>query len=138
LFAIVLAVVPPQLIGQPPHPAYPEGETRAARVLVAIEIDATGAVKTVTPMPPAQPPFDELAVNAARALRFIPATMNEKPIAVRIQFAFDFTPPERPRPVVGELTGSLRERGTRRKLSGIEIAIGEQTVYTDGDGRFFA
>ncbi|MFL5424753.1 MAG: hypothetical protein ACJ783_06940, partial [Myxococcales bacterium] len=42
------------------------------------------------------------------------------------------------KPRQGELVGTVRERGTRRKLSGIEITIGEGFVITDSEGRFAA
>src|SRR3954470_3347562 len=40
------------------------------------------------------------------------------------------------RPRQGELSGTLRERGTRRKLSGIEIDAGGVSAVTDAEGRF--
>ena len=134
LIALALAIVPPHLIGQPPRPAYPAGETRAVRVVLLLQIDSSGVVRDVSVVPPEQPPFDAVAIEAARAMRFVPATLDEKPVSVRVQYAIQFTPPERPR--VGVLAGSVRERGTRRKLSGIEIAAGEVTAITDRDGRF--
>jgi TonB family protein len=127
-------LVAPRLVGEAPRPAYPESETRAARVVLSLQVDAAGDVRAVDVVPPEQPPFDALAVDAARALQFVPATLHEKPVSVRIQYAFQFTPPFQPRE--GELTGSLRERGTRRKLSGIEIAVGDATAITDAEGRF--
>src|SRR4051794_29011977 len=42
------------------------------------------------------------------------------------------------KPRQGELVGTVRERGTRRKLSGIEITIGEGFVITDSEGGFAA
>jgi len=134
LIALFLAVVPPQLIGQAPRPGYPAGETRDARVVLTLQVDASGAVRDVSVVPPEQPPFDAPAIAAARGLMFSPATQDEKPVAVRIQYAFQFTAPAKPRE--GELAGTVRERGTRRKLSGVEIAVGDATVITDGDGRF--
>ena len=41
-----------------------------------------------------------------------------------------------PRPAEGDLVGSLRERGTRRKLLGIEITAGGISSITDREGRF--
>src|SRR5215468_6233912 len=104
LIALALAIVPPKLIGPPPQPAYPAGETRSARVVLVLQIDQTGAVRDVSVLPPEQAPFDGIAIDAARAMRFVPATIDEKPVAVRIQYAIQF---ERPRQ--GELVGSVRE-----------------------------
>src|SRR3954468_22510943 len=80
------ALVPPRLVGEVPQPGYPEGESRAARIVLSLQIDATGAVRAGEVVPPEQPPFDANAIAAARALQFVPATLQEKPIAVRIQY----------------------------------------------------
>src|SRR4051812_13797139 len=127
-------LVAPQLVGDPPRPAYPQSETRPARVVLSLQVDAAGGGRAVAVVPPGRPPFDALAGEAAGALQFVPATLHEKPVSVRIQSAFQFPPPSRPRE--GQLTGSLRERGSRRKLSGIEIAVGDATAITDAEGRF--
>src|SRR3954463_8387209 len=96
-------LVPPKLVGEAPRPGYPEGETRAARVVLALQIDATGAVRSVDVVPTEQPPFDANDITESRALQFVPATLNEKPFAVLIQYAFQFAAPSRPRQ--GDLTG---------------------------------
>ncbi|HUJ24714.1 MAG TPA: TonB-dependent receptor, partial [Myxococcales bacterium] len=64
-----------------------------------------------------------------------------KPVTVRMQYAVSFTPPPPPEPAAPRgqpvnFAGLVRERGTRRKLSGIEISAGEQTAITGKDGRF--
>src|SRR5262249_60404230 len=49
--------------------------------------------------------------------------------------------PEKPRVAPGEgkpgtPPGQVRERGTRRKLPGIEVLAGEISAFTDKEGRF--
>src|SRR3954462_9844274 len=68
-----------------------------------------------------------LAASAAPAEGIVPPQlMGEAPASSA----------EKPRQ--GELVGTVRERGTRRKLSGIEITIGEGFVITDSEGGFAA
>src|SRR3954463_5689507 len=68
-----------------------------------------------------------LAASAAPAEGIVPPQlMGEAPASA--------SSAEKPRQ--GELVGTVRERGTRRKLSGIEITIGEGFVITDSEGRF--
>src|SRR5207302_1206378 len=52
---------------------------------------------------------------------------------------FNFVPPASPREQTAapvNLTGLVRERGTRRKLSGIEVVAAGQAALTDAQGRF--
>jgi TonB family protein len=127
-------ISPPRLLAEPPRPGYPAGQTDAARVVLQLTVDATGEVREVEVVSPEHPPFDAVATAEARALRFAPATRDGKPIAVRIQYAFQFEPPAAA--PAGELSGTVRERGTRRKLSGIEVTIGDRAAVTDAQGRF--
>jgi TonB family protein len=119
---------------------YPQGSSGAARVVLEIDIDALGNVSAARVVSPPQPAFDEAALTAAHKLRFEPARQGDAPIAVRIQYAFNFVPAPTPPPRASELsvnlTGVVRERGTRRKLSGIEVAAAGQSALTDAQGRF--
>jgi TonB family protein len=139
-----LAQAPAQIT--PPRPLepvlaeYPQGSSGAARVVLEIDIDALGNVSAARVVSPPQPAFDEAALTAAHKLRFEPARQGDAPIAVRIQYAFNFVPAPTPPPRASELsvnlTGVVRERGTRRKLSGIEVAAAGQSALTDAQGRF--
>ena len=109
--------------------AYPPGAAGAARVVVKIDVDAQGAVTAAEVATTPQPGFDEAALEAARRLRFVPARRGEEAIPVRLQYAFNFVEPA---PQAGprvtaeapvNLAGVVRERGTRRKLSGIEVTV---------------
>jgi TonB family protein len=134
-------ITPPQLVGPPVEAEYPQGEAAGARVVLEIDVDAQGQVSAAKVVTPPQPRFDESALAAARRLRFEPARRGGEPVPVRIQFGFNFAPPPAP-PTASEepvnLSGTVRERGSRRRLSGIEVAIPEANLsaLTDAQGRF--
>src|SRR6266851_2000901 len=117
----------------------PPGAIGPARVLLQLDVDAQGLPQNLKILSPPQPGFDESALAAAQQLRFEPARRGATPIAVRIQYAFNFAPPPKPKAPVEKpvnLRGEVRERGTRRKLSGIEVTAGDQAALTGKDGRF--
>ncbi len=72
----------------------PEGvEPQAeAQVRLGVVIDETGAVTEVSVVESGGPAFDEAARAAARDLRFEPAREGDTPIAVEIEFVYDFEP----------------------------------------------
>src|SRR5437868_4940846 len=109
------AIVPPRPVGEPVAARYPPGTSGNARVVLQIDVDAQGNVAGAQVVSPPQSEFDESALEAARRLRFEPARQGDTPIAVRIQYAFNFVAPApvpaREAPV--SLSGVVRERGTR-------------------------
>ena len=129
---------PPHVAGDPVIADSPPGAEKAARVLLEIDIDTAGAVALARVVSAPQPGFDESALAAARRLHFEPARMGDKPVAVRLQYAFNFAAPALPlateEPV--NFAGLVRERGTRRKLAGVDVAIGALVATTDAQGRF--
>ncbi|MFN2548052.1 MAG: TonB-dependent receptor domain-containing protein [Myxococcales bacterium] len=134
------ALSPPRLL-EPVMADYPPGATTAARVLLQLDVDEKGLPQNVRVLSPPQPGFDESALAAARKLRFEPARRGDEPIAVRIQYAFNFAAPPKLKPIAAQetpvnLAGQVRERGTRRKLSGIEVLADDLSALTDKDGRF--
>ncbi|HEY6912496.1 MAG TPA: TonB family protein, partial [Myxococcales bacterium] len=132
------ALTPPKLIA-PAEPAYPQGATGSARVIVQLDIDEHGVPGNLVVQGAAQPGFDEAALAAAAKMRFEPARRGEKPIAVRIQSAFNFTPQPAAREQAAapvNFAGQIRERGSRRKLAGIEVSAAGRSGFTDKDGRF--
>jgi TonB family protein len=142
-------VVPPQLISEPAMAEYPPAEVakrRGARVVLELDVDAQGLVAAARPLTPPQPGFDDAALLAARRLRFSPARIGAQAVAVRIQYAFNFVPPQAAGPEPGtaapgkpvSLRGTVRERGTRRRLAGIEVAAPGPGIstFTDASGRF--
>src|SRR5215468_1485694 len=88
-------LTPPRLL-EPVVADYPPGATTAARVLLQLDVDDKGLPQNVKVLSPPQPGFDESALAAAQKLRFDPARRGEQPIAVRIQYAFNFAAPEKP------------------------------------------
>ena len=124
---------------------YPE-EARASglegRVLLEVDISATGEVTRAVVTSPAGHGFDEAAVAAVRQFHFTPAEVDSKPAAVRISYAYDFVlaPVAQQLPKAGPVNfeGTVRERGTRRPLAGAEVTLPElrMSVTTDAGGAF--
>ena len=140
--AVQAEMTPPRPVGEPVIAEYPAGETRGARVVLELEVDARGQVSDARVVTPTQPRFDESALQAARRLRFEPARRGDEPVPVRMQFAFNFEAPAvpalpaEPQPI--NLSGTVRERGSRRRLSGIEVTVpaADLGTITDTQGRF--
>jgi len=133
-------LTPPRLVAEM-APVYPAGASGTARVVLQLDIDEHGNPGNLAVLGGPQPGFDEAALAAAAQLRFEPARRGDQPVSVRIQYAFNFVPPpsaapqrRADRPV--NLTGRIRERGTRRKLSGIEVTAGDRSAFSDQEGRF--
>jgi TonB family protein len=88
-------VVPPRLLSEPIVP-YPEGAQGDAVVVLTLTVNADGSVRTATASA-ANEPFSSVAVSAAQAFRFSPATRAGIPVAVVIHFELVFREP-RPEP----------------------------------------
>ncbi len=146
-----LPITPPALAGEMPQADYPQAalaERRAARVVLELDVTEQGLGQNAKVVSPPQPGFDESALAVVPKLRFTPATQTtaqgELPLAVRLQFAINFTPPpvaRAPEDAVQRpvnLAGQVRERGTRRRLGGLEVAVptAKLAAYTDAQGRF--
>ncbi|MBS2024668.1 MAG: TonB-dependent receptor [Deltaproteobacteria bacterium] len=138
-------LTPPSLAGPAIVPEYPAAATGTARVLVELTIDETGSVKDPAVASLPQPLFDEAALAHVAKLKFNPAHQGEQAIPVRIQYAINFVPPvtEAPKALAPSeqpvnLKGQVRERGTRRKLSGIELTVtgSDVSAVTDKEGHF--
>ena len=143
-------ITPPAIAGELPRAEYPPSalpQGNTARVVIELEVTAEGAAQAAKVVSPAQPGFDESALAMVPKLRFTPARQGELAIPVRIQFAVNFAPPamarsdEAPAAAVQKpvnLAGQVRERGTRRKLGGLEITVpgAELSTFTDSQGRF--
>jgi vitamin B12 transporter len=64
-----------------------------ARVVLALVIDAQGAVTEANVTEPAGYGFDEAALDAVRRFRFVPAKRAGQPMASRILYAYEFRLP---------------------------------------------
>jgi TonB family protein len=126
------------------YPPEAEAQKLEGRVVLSIDISATGEVTRAEVVEPAGHGFDEAALAAIRQFRFVPAELDGKPSAVRITYAYDFV--LRPAPAASQLTqkgpvnfsGRILERGNRTPLAGAEVALpalGTSTV-TDARGDF--
>jgi len=131
------------------YPPEAEAAKLEGKVLLEVDISATGEVTRAEVIEPAGHGFDEAAVAAVRQFHFVPAELDGKPAAVRIRYVYDFVlrpaPLEVPvaAPVATEggpvnLRGRVVERGTRRAVGGAEVAIPSlgRTAVTDVKGNF--
>jgi TonB family protein len=162
-------VTKPPVLLQAVAPDYPPAALAAgktAKVKVKIHIDATGVVTKVDVLEKVGDGFDEAAVAAAMQYVFEPAEIDGKPGAIAVETAINFVieqqeepepPPSaaRPGPPSAErtgppnhagsmaapvtLSGEVLERGTRRKLGGVIVAIVELGLdaVTGDDGTFY-
>ncbi|MBI5547163.1 MAG: TonB family protein [Deltaproteobacteria bacterium] len=140
---------PPELL-QESLALYPEAlkaEPIDGEAELELLVDETGAVSEVTLIRGVHPLFDAAALAAATGLRFRPATLEGKPVPVRMRFIYRFlapSPPSAPAasPRVAEarrslLSGVVRSRGNRNPISGASLASPEgSAVMTDPEGRF--
>ena len=77
----------------PVQPELPAGEERGATVVLAITIGVDGAVQDASVLQSGGPRFDAATLAAARRLVFTPAEVNGRPTAVKIRYAYTFSPP---------------------------------------------
>jgi len=128
-----------------PYPSAAKDAGLEATVGLVIEIDEAGAVMRAEVIRPAGHGFDEAALAAAEQLVFTPAENVDGPVAVAIEFDYRFvlgteTSENEIKEVPVNLSGVLREMGSRRPLAGITItgSLGEWsgTAVTEEDGQF--
>jgi TonB family protein len=109
------------------------------RVVLEVDISATGAVTRAAVTEPAGHGFDEAALAAVRQFHFTPAEVDGKPAAVRISYAYDFvlTKPAVETPQEGPVNyqGTVLERGTRRPVAGAQVAIPDIPLATTTDAK---
>ena len=126
------------------YPPEAEAQKVEGRVVLSIDISATGEVTRAEVVEPAGHGFDEAALAAVRQFRFTPAEVDGKPSPVRITYAYDFV--LRAAPAQAQVaqegpvnfSGRVLERGNRRPLAGAEVALPALglTTLTDPRGRF--
>ncbi|HET9158390.1 MAG TPA: TonB family protein, partial [Myxococcaceae bacterium] len=127
-----------------PYPPEAEAQKLEGRVILSIDISATGEVTRAEVVEPAGHGFDEAALAAIKQFRFTPAEMDGKPSPVRITYAYDFV--LRPAPAAAQVqqegpvnfTGRVLERGNRKPLAGAEVALPalSKSTVTDERGQF--
>src|SRR5262244_238719 len=102
---------PPQLerFVEAPYPPEAEAAKLEGKVLLEVDISATGDVTRAEVIEPAGHGFDEAAVTAVRQFHFTPAEVDGKPAAVRIRYVYDFV--LRPAPVEVPAAAPVAEEG---------------------------
>ncbi len=166
LTAANLATQAPRLIepAEPTYPAQALADRIAATVQLRLDVDVDGRVEAVTVVSTttvAEDParvatssvtasFAEAASAAARRLRFSQAFVDGTPVPFVLDYAYHFTLPPLPPPVITRdeprpvarvrLRGVVREAGRRKRLAGalVTVSLGEEAyeAVTDGDGAF--
>jgi len=87
------------ILRRPATPAYPTAALErgiAATVTLFIDIDEQGEVTAAALAEPASAPglgFEEAALEAAYQLAFEPAEIDDRPVAVQVNYQFKFKPP---------------------------------------------
>ncbi len=140
-----------------PYPDAARAAQVEGKVLLAIEIDATGAVQRVDVARSTETNvgLEEAAVAAAKQFRFSPAEDTTGPVSVIVEFEYGFVldaasrsgaqpepPSGSPPPEVAEapitLEGQLVEMGTRRPLVGFVVRVEPASLEatTDAEGRY--
>lgn len=131
----------PEIVYAAP-PVYPE-QARAdgieTVVRLEVDVDATGRVLDARPLDDPDPAFAASAVQALRASRFAPATVDGEPVAVTITYGLAFTLDVAPRLSV---TGTVRQAGTREPLQGVTLELagpdGALALAVSGEDGSFA
>jgi TonB family protein len=117
--------------------AYPAGESRASRVVLALTIGSDGRVRDVAVLESGGAAFDAAAMEAARELEFEPAEVNGQPAAVKIRYVYSFEPPAAaappplppspsPSPLLPTPVSPEQEvvvRGTSRRRDATELTV---------------
>lgn len=155
---------PPRVL-QAQAPEYPKAalaEGKTAKVKVRLHITAEGTVSAVDVVAPVGDGFDEAAVAAAMQYTFEPAELDGVPGPIAVETTINFVieaapvpePPPAPPPSSARsgppnhaggveqaitLQGNVVERGTRRSLAGITVAVAELQLdaTTGADGTFY-
>jgi TonB family protein len=132
-------VEPPQLVRfiEAPYPEA-EKETGGARtVVLQIAISTDGKVTEAAVVESGGAAFDEAALGAVRQFEFVPAKVNDQPIAVKVTYRYSFAAPEPPPPIVGEFRGVVRDKAKAAPVAAAQVTLeGVGTVTTDAEGRF--
>lgn len=137
---------PPVLLEQLPVSLPKDTIFTAQQVPVVLDllVDAKGVVTKATVAEPAGEPFDAAAIQAALQFQFKPALLNTgEPTPVRIRFRLVIDKPLPPPPPPVKFVGRLLERGTRKPLKAVPIAIKVDDIViiettTDDSGYFRA
>ncbi|HLV60796.1 MAG TPA: TonB-dependent receptor [Fredinandcohnia sp.] len=131
----------PEVIESVPAEYPPEAEALGleGEVVLEVDISAEGEVLDVRVVGPAGNGFDEAAVEAVRAFRFLPAEIDGQPAAVTIEYRYRFELREKepPPPAEGVLRGRVVDRDDGTPVAGALVDLGEAGIAeTDAQGAF--
>ncbi len=140
---------------QPSYPKQAREQGVEGKVLLELDLDETGLLTAVRPLveEPTGWGLGLAAVRAAWKMRFSPAFAGEVAVPVRITYTFGFALEEQVKlttadsPAEGEeidpngpvnFSGFVRERGSRRALSGVDVLLStlDHSAVTDERGFF--
>jgi TonB family protein len=121
---------------------------KEADVILTIDIDDAGHVKSVDVAHGAGDGFDEAAVAAAQKFEFEPGEYEGKPVPVRITYRYHFarsTPAPAPPsaaaapapPATVPVAGQVLNKGDRAPLSAITVILDDTTAQTTDDAGGF-
>ncbi len=121
-----------------PYPNIEPKPTADVGVVLSILIDVDGKVGDVTVVESGGALFDEPALAAAHRFEFSPAEVDGKPAAIRILYRYVFTVRQEPvAPTTGVLSGTVRDRDTKKGIANVKVEISGGAAATTGpDGRF--
>jgi TonB family protein len=129
------AVVPPRLTTDSPakYPAAARRET--VKVDLVLDVDVNGAVTNAVVDRSGGPGFDEAALEAAKSLKFEPATRGARPIAARIRFSYTFPPP------TARIVGRVMRIASDTPIAGATVVVRDAAgvdhpTTTAADGSF--
>lgn len=133
-------IKPPKLVDfvEAPYPEQEKAKGTQATVTLQIAITEKGTVAAVVVQESAGPAFDQAAVAAARQFVFEPALIDGKPIPVKITYRYEFVIKQQiVKRTTADFTGVVRERASKKPLSGITVSLETgQSATTDQDGKF--
>lgn len=133
-------ITPPKVVTfvEAPYPEEEKASGREATVVLQLAITEKGTVAAVVVLESAGPAFDAAAVAAARQFVFEPAQADGKPIPVKINYRYAFViKVEQVKRTTADFTGVVREKGTKKPLAQITVALETgQSAVTDESGKF--
>ncbi|WP_241758387.1 TonB-dependent receptor domain-containing protein [Myxococcus landrumensis] len=130
-------LIPPTLVTHSPA-RHPEGlEDTTTAVPLELLVDEQGAVSEARVTESLDPRFSAAALSAAQGLRFSPARLRERPVAVRMRFVYYFQGRAQAPPRAW-IHGHVRARGSRRPLLDATLHISGQSlpISPDAQGDF--
>lgn len=137
---VLAPVLVHQVAAEYPPQAVKDG--RNAIVVLYLTIDEQGQVVDAKIPKPVGYGFDEAALKAAQQFQFRPATLDDKPVSVQIEYRVHFvldvpdvaqTDPSQTK--LNTVNGLILEKGSRKALPGAQIQITELGLMTEADER---